>query len=86
MKHIQASVAVLVLVAMGYGAGFIDSPSGLPSYTAYVTPANYGAGFIGSPTFTPWPAYYSPRRVYTRPYIYQNAYQPFYYYGYLTFY
>lgn len=44
-----------VFVVLGYssgnyGGGFIDSPSGLPSYFSSVTPANYGGGFIPSPS------------------------------------
>lgn len=54
MKQSIATAMVGVFVVLGYssgnyGGGFVDSPSGLPSYFSRVTPANYGGGFIPSP-------------------------------------
>jgi len=54
MKQIAQKALVGTMVIMGYstgnyGGGFVDSPSGLPSYFSSVTPANYGGGFIPSP-------------------------------------
>ena len=66
MKQTAQKALVGIMVVLGYtsgsyGGGFIDSPTGLPSYFSSVTPANYGGGFIPSPSlnsgsvYTPFP-------------------------------